>query len=303
MAERATASGAADARTYYGRPVIKKPAWKSPDVPLYLFLGGLAGASSVLAAAADVRGYRRLTRIGRVAAGAGLLGSLAALIHDLGRPERFLNMLRVFKPTSPISMGSWALATFGPLAGAAAISEVTGLARSAGRAAGLGAAALGPAVSTYTSVLIADTAVPAWHEAHRELPFVFAGSAMAAAAGTALVFAPVGETRPVGPVALAGAALELAAMEALQRRLGLVAEPYSQGRAGRLLRTARSLTLAGAAVAAGARNNRAGAALAGVCLLGGSLALRFAIFDAGVASAADPKYTVVPQLERSRDIN
>jgi formate-dependent nitrite reductase membrane component NrfD len=303
MAERATASGAADARTYYGRPVIKKPAWKFPDVPLYLFLGGLAGASSVLAAAADLRGYRRLTRIGRVAAGAGLLGSLAALIHDLGRPERFLNMLRVFKPTSPISMGSWTLATFGPLAGAAAISEVTGLARSAGRAAGLAAAALGPAVSTYTSVLIADTAVPAWHEAHRELPFVFAGSAMAAAAGTALVFAPVGETRPVGPVALAGAALELAAMEALQRRLGLVAEPYSQGRAGRLLRTARSLTLAGAALAAGARNNRAGAALAGVCLLGGSLALRFAIFDAGVASAADPKYTVVPQLERSRVIN
>ena len=298
MSGRPGAAAPPESRSYYGRPVIKKPAWKTPDVPLYLFLGGLAGASSVLAAAADLKGYRHLTRVGRVTAGAGLLGSLAALIHDLGRPERFLNMLRVFKPTSPLSMGSWTLATFGPLAGAAAVSEVTGRLSSAGRAAGLAAAALGPAMSTYTSVLIADTAVPAWHEAHRELPFVFGGSAMAAAAGAALMFAPVNETRPAGRLALAGAALELAAMERIQRRLGLVAEPYGKGRAGWLVRAAKVLTVAGAAFAVGLRRSRAGAVLAGACLLGGSVVLRFGIFDAGTDSASDPKYTVVPQRLR-----
>ncbi|MDA8357841.1 MAG: polysulfide reductase NrfD [Actinomycetota bacterium] len=297
MSARPGAADPPEPRSYYGRPVIKKPAWKTPDVPLYLFLGGLAGASSVLAAAADVTGYRHLTRVGRVTAGVGLLGSLAALIHDLGRPERFLNMLRVFKPTSPLSMGSWTLATFGPLAGAAAVSEVTGRLSSAGRAAGLAAAVLGPAMSTYTSVLIADTAVPAWHEAHRELPFVFGGSAMSAAAGAALMLAPVDEAGPAARLALAGAALELGGMERIQRGLGLVAEPYGKGRAGRLVRAAKVLTVAGAAFAVGLRRSRTGSALAGACLLGGSVVLRFAIFDAGMVSAGDPKYTVVPQHE------
>lgn len=301
MSGRSGGVAPSELRSYYGRPVIKEPAWKTPDVPLYLFLGGLAGASSVLAAAADLKGYRHLTRVARVTAGMGLLGSLAALFHDLGRPERFLNMLRVFKPTSPLSMGSWTLATFGPLAGAAAVSEVTGRLSSAGRAAGLAAAALGPAMSTYTSVLIADTAVPAWHEAHRELPFVFGGSAMAAAAGAALTAAPSGQTGPAGRLAVAGSVLELAAMELLQRRLGLVAEPYGKGRAGRLVRAAKVLTITGTALAVGARRNRVGAALAGGCLLGGSIALRFGIFEAGMDSASNPKYTVVPQRRRMSD--
>jgi hypothetical protein len=285
-------------RSYYGRPVIKQPAWKSPDVPLYLFLGGLAGASSVLAAAADLEGYRRLTRVGRITAGAGVLGSLPLLIHDLGRPGRFLNMLRVVKPTSPLSIGSWTLATFGPLAGAAAASEVTGRLRPAGRAAGLAAAALGPVMSTYTSVLLADTAVPAWHEAHRELPFVFAGSAMTAAAGAAMALVSPGETGPAIRLARSGTVVELAAMERIERGLGLVAEPYRKGRAGWLVRAAKVLTLSGAALTFSGRRSRARLGLAGACLLGGSLCLRFGIFEAGMDSARDPRYTVVPQRER-----
>ncbi len=117
----------AEFSSYYGRPVIKEPVWRTPDVPGYLFLGGLAGASSVLAAGAQLSGYRKLARVGKVGALGAISLSTVALIHDLGRPERFVNMLRVFKPSSPMSVGSWLLAAYGPVAGAAAVSEVTGI--------------------------------------------------------------------------------------------------------------------------------------------------------------------------------
>ena len=100
-------------------------------------------------------------------------------------------MLRVFKPTSPLSVGSFILAPFSGLSAAAAASAVTGRLPRLGRLAGLGAAAFGPPLATYTGALIANTAVPAWHEAHRELPFVFAGSGATAAGGLAMVFTPL----------------------------------------------------------------------------------------------------------------
>jgi hypothetical protein len=151
----------AEFSSYYGRPVIKEPVWRSPDVPGYFFLGGLAGASSVLAAGAQLSGHRKLARVGKIGALGSISLSAAALVHDLGRPERFVNMLRVFKPSSPMSVGSWLLAAYGPLAGAAAVSEVAGILPGPGRAATLGASLLGPGVATYTAALICDTAVPA----------------------------------------------------------------------------------------------------------------------------------------------
>jgi hypothetical protein len=289
---------AAESESYYGRPVLKGPAWKTPDVPIYLFLGRLSGASSVLAAAADLTGRPGLARAGRVTAAAGMLGSLGALVHDLGRPARFLNMLRVFKPTSPMSMGSWTISAFGPLAGAAAASDITGVLTAAGRAAGIGAAALGPAMATYTAVLLADTAIPAWHDAHPELPFVFGGSAVAAAAGVALAAVPLAESGPAARMALAGAGVEIASTEIMTRRLGLSAEPYSKGRAGKLMLAAKVLTASGAAGAVLGRGSRVISAAAGACLVTGSAVLRFAVFDAGVQSARDPRYTVIPQRER-----
>src|SRR3954463_15477254 len=90
--------------SYYGRQIVKTPVWKSPDVPIYLFLGGAAGSSSILAALADATDRPALSRGGRLTAGVGAIGSVVALVHDLGRPERFLHMLRVFKPTSPLSV-------------------------------------------------------------------------------------------------------------------------------------------------------------------------------------------------------
>jgi hypothetical protein len=284
--------------SYYGRQIIKTPTWKTPDVPLYLFLGGLAGASALLAEGAAVRGLPALEGVTRgVAAGGAAVGTVF-LVHDLGRPERFLNMLRVFKPTSPLSVGSFILAPFASFATAAYGSHLTGWFPRLGRLAGVGAAAFGPPLATYTAALFANTAVPAWHEAHRELPFAFGGSGAAAAGGLAMVLAPMAETGPALRLALAGAAVEVTAVETIVRRHGLVAEPYEKGMPGRLMKLARGLTVGGAALAVLGRRSRLGCAAAGAAFVAGSVTLRFGVFEAGLASARDPKYIVVPQRER-----
>jgi DMSO reductase anchor subunit len=290
----------AEFTSYYGRPVLKLPVWRARDIAGYFFVGGLAGASSALAAGATLTGRHRLAYSAKVGAVGALGLAVVALVDDLGRPARFVNMLRVAKPSSPMSVGSWLLALYGPLAGAAAVSDVTGRLPRLGLAATLGAAAVGPAIAGYTAALIGDTAVPAWHDAYRELPFVFVGSAAAAAGGLGLVTAPVAQTGPARTLALAGTVAELVSVQLMERRLGMVAEPYRQGRSGRLMRGARLLGCAGVAGAYLGRRSRALSALSGMALLAASAATRFGVFAAGVASAADPKYTVVPQRERLR---
>src|SRR5919206_4927680 len=164
-----------EVRSYYGRPVIKEPTWK-PDIAWYFFAGGLAGASSGLAFVARLTGNDRLARRALLAALGGATVSPVLLIRDLGRPDRFYNMLRVFKPTSPMSLGTWILSSFGAASTIAAVADVLEIFPRLGRTAGALAALLGPALSTYTAVLVAGTSVPVWHEARRELPPVFAGS-------------------------------------------------------------------------------------------------------------------------------
>lgn len=287
--------------SYYGRPIIKAPSWSARDIAGYFFFGGLAGAGSVLAAGAQVTGRTTMAKAMKLSSIGALSLSTAALIHDLGRPERFHHMLRVFKPTSPMSVGSWLLVGYGSCAGAAAASSVTGRLPAAGAAATAGAAFLGPAVAAYTAVLAADTAVPAWHGAHRELPYVFAASATAAAAGMALAVSPTRENAPARCAAALAAAGEVTSMKLAERRLGMVADTYRTGRAGTLLRAARALTVGGAACAALLGNrNRAAAIGGGALLLAGSACTRFGIFAAGVASAEDPAYTVEPQRETLR---
>jgi hypothetical protein len=290
----------AEFSSYYGRPVIKPPVWKVPDVPGYLYLGGLAGASAPLAALADLTGRPGLRRLARLAAAGGATASVGFLVHDLGRPMRFLHMLRVFKVTSPLSVGSWILAPFGALSGATAALELLDRWPLLARASGLAAGVLGPALTTYTAVLLADTAVPAWHEAHKELPFVFAGSALSAGGGFGLL---ARDGQPARVVAVSGAALELTAMAVLERRIGLAAEAYRTGRPGAVLRAARAGTVGGALAVAGSAlvPGRAGRVLGtagGLLLNAASATLRYGIFIAGMASARDPRYTVVPQRER-----
>ena len=288
----------AEFSSYYGRPVIKEPAWGVPDVPGYFFLGGLAGASSVLAAGAQLSGYGKLARVGKIGALGAISLSAVALVHDLGRPERFLNMLRVFKPSSPMSVGSWLLAGYGPLAGAAAVSEVTGILPGAGRAATLGAGLLGPGIATYTAALICDTAVPAWHQGYREMPYVFAGSAASAAGGLGLLAVHPADAEPARDLAILGATVELIAKRQLLARLGDLAEPYEAGTTGAILRLAEFLTAGALAGAVLGGRSRAVSALSGASLVAASAMTRFGIFEAGLASARDPKYTIVPQRRR-----
>ncbi|OXY91333.1 polysulfide reductase [Streptomyces diastatochromogenes] len=286
----------AEFRSYYGRPILKRPTWKVPDVPGYLFLGGTAGASATMAAVAELTGRRELAGAGRwVAAGASVAG-VAALVHDLGRPERFAHMLRVLKPTSPLSVGSWILAPFSTLATASAASQATGRLPGLGRFAGFGSGVLGPAMCTYTAVLLSDTAVPAWHEAYPELPYVFAGSALTGAAGAALLCAPRADHGPPIRMGLLGTAMELAALHRVERRLGLVGEPYVTGRPGRLLTLSKALVVAGAGLSL-VSGRRAAPLLAGGAYLAAGLCTRFGIFAAGIASAQDPVYVVTPQRQ------
>src|SRR5699024_7646518 len=146
--------------------------------------------------------------------------------------------------------------------------------------------------------LIAGNAVPAWHEAYRELPFVFIGSGAAAAGGIAMTAVPVDQAGPARKMMIGGAAAELASFERLRRRLGDLAGPYEQARPGTLLKAARACTLAGVAASAIGGRSRAVSVAGGLAAAAGSLLTRFGVFQAGIASAKDPKYTVIPQRER-----
>lgn len=308
----------AEFTSYYGKPILNAPVWESPDIPGYLFLGGLAGGSSLLAAGAGLTGrgvLGRVAKTGAIVAG-GL--SLTALIHDLGRPARFLAMMRVFKVTSPMSVGSWLLAGYVPAAGVAALTGLTGRLPRVGAAATAGSALLGPAVASYTAALISDTAVPAWHDGYPEMPFVFTGSGMMAAGGlgllsVALPAAGPGEAEPARAMALLGVAMEAAAFERMRHRVGMTAEPYFQGRGGKYVKAGKILSAAGAAGAVlsapgplagrlirdrAGRTGRAVALASGVALAAASAATRWGIYHAGLASAGDPRYTVVPQRQR-----
>ena len=208
-------------------------------------------------------------------------------------------MLRTFKPTSPMSVGSWLLGVYGPLNATALLSDIFGRAPRAGRAASVAAGGLGAGVASYTGALIANTAVPAWHGGHRELPFVFVGSAASAGAGFALIAAPKVESGPARRMAVLGATGELIAEQFMERRLGMVAETLHEGTAATRLKAAKALTVLGALGAATlASRSRSAAVLSGAALLSGSALTRFGLFEAGMASARDPKYTVEPQRDR-----
>ncbi|MQA33410.1 NrfD/PsrC family molybdoenzyme membrane anchor subunit [Modestobacter roseus] len=308
----------AEFSSYYGRQIIKSPVWKNPEVPIYFFLGGAAGTASVIAALAEFTGRQKLARNAEYTAGVGALASVVLLIDDLGRPERFLHMLRVFKPTSPLSVGSYILSPFSaltsataalrllehaPVAGAATrvlpfLPKLAGAIPVLRKTSAVAGAAFGGPMATYTAVLISNTAVPSWHAAHEQLPFVFAGSAMAAGGGVTMALSPVAEAGPARKVALAGVGIELAAMHKVENDHGLVSEPYHLGKAGKLMRAAKAATVSGAAVTALLGRKRAGAVVGGVLLAAGSLFTRMGVFEAGLASALDPKYTVIPQRER-----
>lgn len=297
--------------SYYGRPVVKPAPW-GHDVAAYLFLGGVAGGSGLLAAGAQLTGRTKLRRNARLSAMAAVLLSLVALVRDLGRPERFLNMLRTIKLTSPMSLGSWILSAFSAGMSVAAASEIDRMAgerlplgplrpvlRAVEGPAGLEAAVLAPALAVYTAVLLADTATPTWNAAHEDLPFVFVSSASLAASGLAMVTTPVSETGPARKLALLGVLGDLTAMKLMERRMDPVAaEPLHHGTPGRMLRWSERLVIAGGLGTLLGGRNRGVAAASGLALLTASALTRFGVFEAGLESARDPRYTIEPQKRR-----
>ncbi|NKE10612.1 MULTISPECIES: NrfD/PsrC family molybdoenzyme membrane anchor subunit [Kocuria] len=297
--------------SYYGRPVVKAPPWKK-EIATYLFLGGVAGGSALLALGAQLTDRPILRRNARLAAMLGSAVGSTALIADLGRPERFLHMLRTIKPTSPMSLGSWVLVTFSTCAGVAAVSEVDrwtgsrlplGPLRCVLRAvepwSGVGAGLFGAPLAGYTAVLLSDTAMPTWNAAREDLPFVFVSSASLASGGLAMITTPVDEALPARLLALAGVAGDVVAQKVMESRMDPVAaEPLHQGTPGVLLKWTERLLLVGGLGTLVGGGNRAVAAVSGVALLGASACTRFGVFYAGLNSARDPRYTIEPQRRR-----
>jgi formate-dependent nitrite reductase membrane component NrfD len=285
--------------SYYGKPIVKAPVW-GPSIAAYFFAGGLAGASAVLVVAARARGNDVLARRALAGAMLGTLASPVLLISDLRDAKRFHHMLRVFKPTSPMSVGTWILSTFGVAIAASAISEFAGILVPVGRSTEIASGLLGTLLATYTATLIANTAIPIWHDGRRELPFLFAGGSAASGAAFAVIATPVADAAIARRVMLAGVVLEGAAMQLMEARLGsLIFEPYKKGRGNTLRRLAQGLTLAGASLSAiWGSKSRSVAMLAGGCVLAGTACERFSVFYAGFDSANDPKYVVIPQRAR-----
>ena len=172
---------------YYGQPVVKPPVW-TWEVPLYFFFGGLGGMSALIAFSAVLFDHVDLARAAMwIAAIAGSVLSPILLIMDLGRPHLFLNMLRVFKHRSAMSMGAWILTAFGMCAVPGLIAlelhahqifpgMLDQLLRFAADIFIFGAAIFGTLLATYTGVLIGATAIPAWF-LHRTLLPVHFGTA------------------------------------------------------------------------------------------------------------------------------
>jgi formate-dependent nitrite reductase membrane component NrfD len=258
--------------TYYDLPVLKPPVW-TWEVPVYFFVGGAAGAAAVLAAAAQLTGaHRGLVRDARRIAAAGAVLSGPLLIADLGRPERFLNMLRVFKPQSPMSVGAWTLAAFG------ASSTATALLR--GRfadAAGVAAAAAGLVMSTYTGVLLGATAIPVWAKHKKTLPILFGASAVASAAA---LLELRGHTEPaLNALGFAASAAETALTPRKPRVAGELTALAAQIFSGPLPALLRLASL---------KSKRLRRVAAGSALLG-SLLTRLAWVEAGKASARESR--------------
>ena len=285
-------------RSYYGRPVVRQPVW-TWQIPTYFFFGGMGGASSALALGAELTGNRPLARRAWAVALVSIGVSPILLVWDLGRPARFLNMLRVFKVTSPMNVGSWLLMANGLAVAPAAAYGLLRRPRVVGPFAQRAAGLLGLPLTSYTATLLANSAIPAWSDARWGLNFRFMGSAAASAGAASSLLTPARHASPARRLALGGTAVEIAAGQIFQRHLGDIAEPWSQGSAGRFVNASKLFTAAGSVtLGAAANRSRRGVIAGAVMILTGSALARWGGFRAGFQSAVDPRYTVGPQRER-----
>jgi hypothetical protein len=301
--------------SYYGLPIVKPPVW-TWEVPLYFFVGGAAGASSVIALSGQLGGASEsLVRDARWIAAIGAAASGPLLILDLGRPERFLNMLRVFKPQSAMSVGAWTLSVFGTASAIAALAtwERGRLARRSpavpmrarrprshviGDASAFAAALSGLVMATYTGVLLGATAIPVWTAHAKTLPIHFGASALASA--TAILTLRGHDEQALNVLALGAAAFETYTGIEIESDRTIDSEPLRHGVTGTTIRIGGFFSgpLPLVLRLIGIRSKRARSAAAASALLG-SLITRVAWIEAGKASAADPRPLLRPAQTKS----
>jgi polysulfide reductase-like protein len=284
---------------YYGIPLLKEPAW-TWEVPLYFFVGGAAGAAAVVGAIADYTGAdRNLVRDARWIAAAGAVISPALLIADLGRPERFLNMMRVFKPQSPMSVGVWTLLGFSAAATATAFADFMRerygpslplrVMENAGQAASL---AFGLPFSNYTGVLIGATTIPVWNRNVAELPIHFGASGLSAAVGL-LEMMGHRRSRALQMLGLGAAIFECWEGWRIESRQQPGLDPLKRGTSGWIVRAGGALSgpipaaLRAFSMIRGNERSRALRRWAGISAVAGSLITRIAWVHAGHVSARD----------------
>lgn len=278
---------------YYGLPLLKEPVW-TWEIPAYFFVGGMAGAAAVVGAAARLTGAgENLVRDARWIAAAGGALSAPLLIGDLGRPERFLNMLRVFKIQSPMSVGAWTLTAFSTAASAAVFADEirkrTNLpVQLIGDAAAMLSAATGLGMATYTGVLIGATTIPAWSKHASMLPLHFGASALSSAVSFLELLGHNHEA--LNALGLAATAFETYVGAQIELRGGAESEPLRSGMTGITARIGGFFSgpLPLLLRIGGFRSKRFRTAAAASSLLG-SLITRFAWVEAGKVSARSPR--------------
>lgn len=281
--------------TYYGTPMLKKPVWEWA-IPFYYYIGGMSGACIALGAATQLFGSRESDRAATTCRWIGMCGASIGgvlLVYDLGRPSRFLNMLRVFRPTSPMNMGAWILSGTVPSALAAEmLSRRRGLSGLLGRVAGWVSGMFGMGLATYTGVLVSNSAIPVWSESRTLLPILFGASGVASAAAAFDLLDSGHRYRPVAAFGLLGRISELSLAHMLERRLldvPRVSLPLHEGRSGFLWKAATVLTAGSLVVNLLPLPKRKKRILAGVLASLGSVCLRFGIHEAGAPSATDSR--------------
>ncbi len=285
-------------------PIINAPVW-TWEVPLYFWFGGIAAGSSFVALACDLAGDEEAAAVARKVALGALMPSPPLLIMDLGRPERFYNMLRIFKPRSPMSLGAWSLSAFGGLIASAVGADLLKRRRPA-KLLGGGAAVVGGYLGSYTGVLLASTAVPVWGRSRLFLGPIFVSTAAATgAAATRLALVatglPVGHPtrRALGHVETGAMTAELVLSVINERRLGPLASGLEEGRPGKLFKAAKWMTRVGLALRfvrkpLGPRAHH----VASVMYLTAGLLFRYAWVGAGRVSARHDR--VVAQMAREK---
>ena len=293
-------------QTYYDQPLLKESVW-TIDIPLYYFTGGAAGAALALGAAVQLGGNGDLRRFSQHCHWLGIIGSTIGagfLIHDLGKPSRFIYMLRVFRPTSPMNIGSWILGGAAPTAIATGLFiNRGGLLGKVGEVTGYASGVFGAALAGYTGVLVSNSAIPAWQAARRWMPILFMSSAMASAASILdLFYEDERANRITFMFGNVGRVLELAAsykVEEAASQVPSVGEPFRTGATSSLWKTATVLTAASLIISAIPSKSTGKRKVAGLLGALGSLCLRFAVHYISKESSRNPRAAIEQQRTQS----